>query len=508
MKKLLLTALICPFFLLAQTTHELENIKTSLEALFEHLETNDITKLEPYLSEDYSVSGHKGKTAKIILKSIPFQVKRPSSYEIRRAVFENNTWKVAVEAIIDDESNDFDFLLDKLYRFLEIDMFEVSVQKTSENKEKTTLEEPLRIPFWMKENLVFFNARIKGIERQLTLLFDTGATSLVLDKTFASKNNITSKSVQEATGATGSSEYSFTEIEALHVNNFVLKNLSAVLVDLKHLTTKFSMDGIIGRDFLSRYVGKIDYDNNELVFYNDIDEIKAPFENTLSFDFENGVPIPQTSININLKSGEEFTGKVFMDTGASPNFILNSNITRDNHLLEVFNPKYVSATKGLTGEEKQYLSAIQSLHFLGKEHLDVPIFIPLSKEGVNTFPNLLGILGNGILNRYNWIFDYANMTAYYEPNRLKNNPFEYPNADFEIKREHQKMYFKNVQPNTKLAKKNIQDDMEIIAVNGSQIEDFDKIKALMKKEGVKLHITYVSQSGKQKKLKVKTKRKI
>ena len=114
MRRIIL-ALILIFTLLitAQTNSESESIKNSLDALFKHIEINNIEVLKPYLSEDVKGSGHDGIIALTILESIPFQLKAPDSYEITDMQLVDINWKVNVKAVVSKEPYDYDFLFDK-----------------------------------------------------------------------------------------------------------------------------------------------------------------------------------------------------------------------------------------------------------------------------------------------------------------------------------------------------------------------------------------------------------
>lgn len=381
------------------------------------------------------------------------------------------------------------------------------------NKEKIKVEqtnnvtiEPWIVPFVLEDNLIFFKASIKGIKDTLNFVFDTGASMCVLDSTIAAENKIEPFTENMATGASGSTDYKIASMEEFQVKGLKLSKLNTVLVNLSHLKHGLSIDGIIGRDFLFNYATKIDYDKKELIFYNEISEVKTIYKNKLTYNLDWG--IPQIPIGIKLKSGEEFEGNVLMDSGAGLNFMLNSNITRDNNLLESFNPKIHTSSTSLTGEDDEYESSLHSLSFNNEEHLDVPVHIPLSTAGVNATPGLLGILGNGIMKRYNWVFDYKNQTAYYESNTFKDEKFDYLCTDFFIKKEDQKLFFKNVQKNSVEYKKGIEDGMEIKSINGYGIEDYSEIKKLLKKEYIKLKIEYLTMNGKKKKIIIETKRKM
>ena len=493
----------------AQVNEEKKELFTTrITQLFESFEVNDISSIKIYLSEDLKVSGHDGNTALNILQSIPLQIPAPKEYEIISVVQENDNYRVKV-AITLPEKDECDFLFDSKGQFVEINMIEVHVQEHS-NSEKIELAEPLRIPFELKDDLIFIKVNIKGQSDTLNFVFDTGATSTVLDSTMAIKFGIKSLSTQSQTGATGSQVYHLSNIDTLKIGGLDLTNVECVLVNLEHLRGKGKgkIDGIIGYAMLRDYVTKIDYNNSELVFYNDIRESNEIYKNQLKFDFENG-PIPQINISMRLKTGERFTGKVFMDTGARPNFILNSNITKDNGLLEKFNPKIDRSTKSLTAISKEYVSTVDQLS-LNEDFFsnDVPIIISLATEGVSSFPNLLGILGNGILKKRNWIFDYENQIAFYEKNQFTKKKFEYPCTNFSIQLENGMMSFIDVQPNSEEAQKGIQTDMEILSVNGYKMDDYDIIKKFLKTPNIKLEICYKNKLGKKKRIEIKTSRKI
>ena len=498
---------ICLFTIIANA--QVKEIRKELFSnrivqLFESLEAADIKSIEPYLSKDLKVSGYEGQLARSILKSMPFQVTIPSEYKIISVEQEASQYRVKV--ITAPEEDDYDFLFDAKGQFLQINMFEVQVQEQSRN-EIIELDKPLRIPFSFENGIIFIHLKINGRSEPLNFVFDTGATTTVLDSAVAVKYGIKPLTQQNSTGATGNQAYDISTISDLKMGTLDISNISCVLVDLAHLKGKKKIDGIIGYTLLSDYVTKIDYNKNELVFYNTIKDCDEVYKKQIKFDFENEIPIPQIPIAIRLKTGVTFSGKVLMDTGAAPNFILNSNITRDNDLLEKFNPKIEVTSESLTGGAKEYESTLEQLSFDKETFSDAPIIISLATEGVNTFPNLLGILGNGILHKRNWIFDYENQIAYYEDNQFSTKEFEYPCTNFSIQQENGIISFATVQPKSREAKKGIQTGMEILSING-HTDAYDEMKRLLKTPNIKLKIQYKNTLGAKKWIRIKTGRKI
>ena len=322
------------------------------------------------------------------------------------------------------------------------------------------------------------------------------------------ESNIQPFTAQEVVGAKENASFRIANSEMLQIDAFQLTGLTTVLVDLSSFQNDDVIDGIIGYDLLANHVCRIDCDKNEIVLYNDVSEIENPYKNVLDLSFDNNIMIPQINVSIALKDGQSFQGKVLMDSGARSNFVLNSNTTRDHELLEAFERKYKSSFLSLTGKEENYEVAVESLSFANEMHKDVSIDVPLSKQGVNTYSWLLGILGNGIMKRYNWIFDYKNSKVYYQHSQYNALPFHYPMTNFKIKKDNGKMIFVDVQPNSREAKAAIKEGMEITTVNGLQIEHYDEIKRLLQSENERLKINYFTADGTQKKIKVRTVRKI
>lgn len=361
----------------------------------------------------------------------------------------------------------------------------------------------------MKGNLISIPVKINGDKEILNFIFDTGATSCVLDSQVAKKLNIEAISEQTSTGATGSSTYKLAEIKTLSIGGLHLSKLATVLVDLAHLSkNNDKIDGIIGYSLLKHFVCEIDYDNNKLYFYNSIDEIKNIYKNSLNIELKESLPIPQIKFSIKLKSGIDIHGKVLMDTGANPNFLINSNVVKQYNLVDRTDNKIQLGIKTLTGKGESYLCSIEGIRYGEHKEIDVPVLMTTDQAGVNAFPNLLGILGNGILHRNNWIFDYKNLKAYYKANKYSNLDFEYPCVNFDIIQKNEKMYFNQIQKKSLLTKKNINENTQIVEVNEFKIADYKKIKKLLLQDNIKLKIKYINKNGKMKKININTERKI
>jgi predicted aspartyl protease len=83
------------------------------------------------------------------------------------------------------------------------------------------------------------------------MVLDTGATMSVIKK-----QSLSAKTIKKNDDE---SDYKFV---SLKVNNVINDNIDAVILD--SLPTEFQSDGLIGFDFLSKNIVKIDFKNKQL----------------------------------------------------------------------------------------------------------------------------------------------------------------------------------------------------------------------------------------------------
>jgi hypothetical protein len=470
--------------------------KDRIDILFQNMFEQNFDEISYYFADEIKYFNEKGKEkVKNILKNIAFQKHQLLKYQISDISKVEDKYRVY---LITDNQENFNFVFDEKGIFFEINMYELTIQSYS------NLIEPSIIPFLLRDDeLITFDLTINCSDKKSKFLFDTGAAILVIDSTIAKNNNLKIISKQIITGAYGEKVYNIILIDSLTIGDIILKNVVGMVDNLK----KFDVDGIIGNDVLKNYVTKIDYDNKKFIFYNQIAECKDLYTGKIVFDLVEGLPV--TEISIKLKTGEFFTGKVIIDSGASPYFLISSKLTNDNNLLSKFNPKLLTGSKTLTTSyHTEFISAIDTLFFYNT-FVDVPIIIPTSSTGALENSNYsLGILGNGIIKKYNWIIDYSSKIAYLQKNKFFNQEFNYPNTNFSIKSENQKLYFHIIQPNSDEEKAGIKSNFEIISVNKLKIDELSKIKQLFKIQNQKIKIKYIDNLNNIKYWNVKTSNKL
>lgn len=372
----------------------------------------------------------------------------------------------------------------------------------------TTFGQSVKIPFeFYKSKFVLIKLRMNNDKDSLCFYFDTGATTTLIDSTKASELEIKPNYQQAAAGGTKTYQISLSQSVNLP-NNDKINGIHVVIADLTRLQKKLGrkIDGIIGHSILNAYKTKIDFDNQVIELYP-LDAIIDTREyNTIDFLFGNNIPIPQFPITIELKNGKKFTENVFFNSGTGLTLLVNSPYKIKHNLTEEIGNTITRENDNLTSKSIQQDGTIKSLQ-IGKYTLgERTISLSSYKEGVSSYENYLGILGNEIISRFNIITDYSTNKIYIKPNSFFNKPFEFDVSGIELSLENDKPTVSNIIKESQAFKEGIRKGDIIISINGIENNNLEVYKELLKKENSEVSIKYKDKLGNIKSIKLKLKR--
>ncbi|MDD4050562.1 MAG: aspartyl protease family protein [candidate division Zixibacteria bacterium] len=125
------------------------------------------------------------------------------------------------------------------------------------------------IPFRFIENHIYLMVNIAGKERLWVL--DSGADMTVLDAAFAKEANIAVEGSMKGQGAGQLVDLSFADLPPFSLAGLEFDKQKAAVIDINPTIRQwvgFDIAGILGYDFLSRVITKVDYANEKLSFYD------------------------------------------------------------------------------------------------------------------------------------------------------------------------------------------------------------------------------------------------
>ena len=286
------------------------------------------------------------------------------------------------------------------------------------------------IPFEYVNNFIILEVKFMDLF-PMKFIFDTGAEHTIITKKeivdllqFKYEKRFT------IIGSDMSTELYAYLVRGVSLNFKNLKAINRAVLVLEEDYFRFEefagidVQGIIGADFFSRFVVKIDYRRKVLSLLNP-QTFKPPEKNTYSLPIEIKRHKPYIMANTDFKQDSSVQVKLLVDTGASLPLLLHTN-THPHIELPTQNIKS-NIGMGMGGFIEGFMGRIQNLELAGLNFPQVATsFQDIAPHMDTTYLNARnGILGNKILNRFTIVIDYVRNTLYLTPNKGFNRKFRY-----------------------------------------------------------------------------------
>ncbi|MBU1053898.1 MAG: aspartyl protease family protein [Proteobacteria bacterium] len=253
------------------------------------------------------------------------------------------------------------------------------------------------IPFYFVENNMYFYVIING-EKKLWLL-DNGASMSIIDADYAKKLGLNPEGEIKGFGIANIFDFSFVTLPSYRVGEirfnpqkiFSFKGLSNRLYDS-------TVVGILGHDFLSRFVVKIDYASKILTLYHP-DKFKYNGSGAII-----DAPMRERIFAVPVIVDGKYKGKWTLDIGAF-DMSFNYPYAKDNNLLDLKGIERVSADLG--GQHAEKSVRFKSVELGGYKVSNLLINVPVSKgKGSNDSREIIGNIGNKLLKHFVIYLDY------------------------------------------------------------------------------------------------------
>lgn len=265
-----------------------------------------------------------------------------------------------------------------------------------------------RVPFRYGSQHVWVRVSVDGSE-PADFILDTGASLTAIDSDWAYENKLKREGESIVHGMAGTGDLSFAPVKSLRLlsgrgDGVQLSDFRAGLIDLGDLF-EGSMwrrpAGLLGSDFLSRFVVEIDYDSN-LVILHDPAEWTPPDVQPLDMLLIGNIPTVEMTLN------DGCPGRFLVDVGNSSGLDMHGEAVRRCNLFRgLRRPRVEMYGGGIGGAFRTTLCRMDSLT-LGPWTWHEPIVgLSLHGGGMVGSADIAGNIGNGILEKFRCAFDYA-----------------------------------------------------------------------------------------------------
>ena len=255
---------------------------------------------------------------------------------------------------------------------------------------------------------LYLDVTISGLRS--TWVLDTGASATVVDSTFAADIGLPPIGKAKAIGAGGTVNIDLVTLPPMRIQGIRLEEQRVGSMPLKALFDRHGIEiaGVLGYDFLSRFVTRIDYANTTITFYHpesfvytgDGAILEAPLSHRLF-----SLPVTLDGLH---------HGDWTLDIGASIS-TFQYPFAEEQGLLERQGVERIVGGAG--GHIRARVSEFESVEIGGYTVERPLILIPLENLGALSFDRGMGVLGNNILRRFVIYLDYSNQRVIFERGR-------------------------------------------------------------------------------------------
>ena len=348
-------------------------------------------------------------------------------------------------------------------------------------------------------NQIYVQARLNNSE-PMWFLLDTGATWSILDVDKAKELNIKSEGTRTLDlGQTNTVTTTFANDATLDISGVkVSVNVLAVMpAKFRHAP---QIVGLIGSDLFKRFVVKIDYTTKSIELFEPKTYKYAGRGEVLPIEIIE--EIPHITVNISKGNNSSLITKLLVDTGAAQTIMLYEPFVEKNKLLESTEGTIKLRAGGLGGGSFNYKVRAKAVK-IGSISFDDPL-INLS-TGRGAADRRDGILGNGLLDRFNVIIDYSRKQVILEPTQRLNVPTDFDFFTIRITQNRKDYVIADLFQSSMAAEAGLKVGDVLLSVDGNQVSDLAliEIQRMFRMDGRDRVLT-IKRAGATLEIKLKT----
>ena len=279
------------------------------------------------------------------------------------------------------------------------------------------------VPFDYINNFIIVEVKLDNFLR-MKFLVDTGAQhTLITDKRIAFLLGLDYVREFRIVGADMKRELIARLVSGVNIEigDLLVENLPVLVLDEDYYLfdemTGEEIHGIIGGNFLRRFVLEINYFREKLIFHNPTYFKKNnPKYEIYPISIDSHKPYINSDLFLS-NADSSINTKLLLDSGAGVALLLDIESNNEITIPEVAIPGNIGG--GLGGDLIGYLGLVDKLKFGSFDMRNVPTnFQVIENDTIEVNDNDRdGLIGNQILDRFNLIIDYHRDKLYLQPNK-------------------------------------------------------------------------------------------
>ncbi len=365
-----------------------------------------------------------------------------------------------------------------------------------------------RVPFEYRERHVWIRASVNG-RPPADFIFDTGASITVIDSAYAARIGLRTEGEQQGQGAGATGRASFASLKSLRVegadgDGIEMPDVKVAVLSVNSILAPFfwkDCAGIIGFDFIDRFVDEIDYDGRMLTFYD-----------PKSFHYSGrGTAIPMTLAGhtpvVKMKLDGTYEGDFRVDVGSGSTVDLHTPFVDKYGLADQADRSVEVMGGGFGGTFQTRIVRMKKIE-IGPYSWSKPL-VSLSEAtaGAFTSEDYAGNIGNRILERFKVTLDYDRRQLWLEPGRLYGRRDAFTRTGLQLGRLADTVRVMFVLEGSPAQKAGIRAGEAVLALDGKPMSDLtpDEVTRVLDEGPPGRHTLTMLRGGKVKKVSVQLK---
>jgi len=330
-----------------------------------------------------------------------------------------------------------------------------------------------KTPFHLSDNLIYLPIKLAG--REKLWIVDSGASHSLIDEDYAKQLGYTIHPGIKGFGFGGTFNLSYVKLPSYGTQDIQIKQQT--IYSLKGLAQRFNSPqaiGILGYDFLSHFVVKIDYANHDIYLYDN-----RTFHYKGHGDIINA-PLKYNTFSLPVTLDNTFSGNWSLDLGAYDSS-LHYSFAKKHALLQRKGLETISA--GIKNILLERTVKFDSLSIGSYKIQSTYINIPLNKGlGTEASGELAGNLGNSILRHFVIYLDYKNQQIILEPgkNFSKTFPQNLTGLTIGYDDDEKIPFVAHISPESPASKANLIIGDDIVAINNTPTTNIEALATIQK----------------------------
>lgn len=289
----------------------------------------------------------------------------------------------------------------------------------------TMSADAVRAPFTNEANHVVLQVSVNG-RAPIGFILDTGDDTETLSTPRLAEMGVTSYGASQLVGGGNAAASSFARELTLTLPGAELRGQHGAVLDLSGLERALGVriGGILGYDFISRFVLEIDYQNNVMTLHRRNWRYTGP-GTTMPITFDGG--IPRADVVLSVATKPRLPAHMIVDFGAADTMTLTAPFVAANDLIRLAGTNHT--VFGSSGLEHQFFTQhntrgrIDALHLNGLTLSSIPVSFSANTSGAYASASFAGTIGNGIYSRFRMIIDYGRRRIVFVPTPQSSAPF-------------------------------------------------------------------------------------